>query len=71
MYEYDDKNPCDYFEYGNPDTLSMSFEGNLYYVMNGYTSHSCKLEEKFSKLFEKYGLFYELGHAWNLSAYDM
>lgn len=71
LYEYEDKNPSDYFEYANPETLSMSFEGSLNYVLNGYTSGSWKLEEGFSKLFKKYGLYYEFGNAWNLSAYEI
>lgn len=71
LYEYDDKNPCDYFEYGNPKTLSMSFEGELNHALNGYTRGWDKLEEQFSKLFKKYGLYYEFGHSWNLSAYEI
>lgn len=71
LYEYEDRNPRDYFEYANPKTLSMSFEGSLNYVLNGYTSRSWKLEEDFSKLFKKYRLYYELGHSWNLSAYEI
>lgn len=71
LYEYEDKDPCDYFEYANPDTLSMSFEGSLNHVLNGYTRGWVKLEEQFGKLFEKYGLYYEMGHAWNLSAYEI
>ena len=71
LYEYEDRNPRDYFEYANPDTLSMSFEGDLNHVLNGYTNYSWKLEEKFGKLFEKYGLYYEFGHSWNLSAYEI
>lgn len=71
LYEYENKNPCDYFEYGNPDTLSMSFEGGLNYVLNGYTKGSARLEEEFSGLFKKYNLYYEYGHAWNLSAYEI
>ena len=71
LYEYANRNPSDYFEYANPETLSMSFEGSLNYVLNGYTRGSWKLEEEFLKLFEKYGLYYELGHSWNLSAYEI
>lgn len=71
LYEYEEKHPRDYFEYANPKTLSMSFEGSLNYVLNGYTSRSWKLEEEFSKLFKKYALYYELGHSWNLSAYEI
>ena len=71
LYEYDGKNPCDYFEYGNPDTLSMSFEGGLYRFLNACVSGWVKLETEFIKLFEKYVLFYEMGHAWNLAAYEI
>ena len=69
LYEYEDRNPLDYFEYANPKTLSMSFEGGLNHVLNGYIPGWTKLEEEFGKLFNKYGLYYELGHAWNLSAF--
>ena len=71
LYEYEDRNPSDYFEYANSKTLSMSFEGSLNHVLNGYTNGGWKLEEEFSKLFKKYGLYYEFGHSWNLSAYEI
>lgn len=71
LYEYEDKNPEDYFEYANLETLSMSFEGSLYHVLNGYVRGWIKLEGEFHKLFEKHGLYYEMGHAWNLAAYEL
>ena len=71
LYEYEDKNPIDYFAYVNPKTLSMSFEGSLNHVLNGYVHGWVHLEEQFSKLFKKYGLYYELGNSWNLSAYKI
>ena len=71
LYEYDNRNPLNYFEYANPDTLSMSFEGPLYEVLNAYVRGWVKLEAEFLKLFEKHGYYYELGHAWNLSAYEL
>lgn len=71
LYEYENRNPKDYFEYGNPDTLSMSFEGPLYEVLNAYMPGWVKLEDQFSKLFTKYGLYYEMGYAWSLSAYEI
>lgn len=71
LYEYEDKNPLDYFEYANPDTLSMSFEGELNYVLNGYTYGWVKLEAEFLALFEKYGYYYEMGYSWSLSAYEI
>jgi hypothetical protein len=30
-----------------------------------------KLEDEFSKLFNKYGYYHEMGHAWNLAAYEI
>lgn len=71
LYEYEGKNPKDYFEYANPDTLSMSFEGMLNYVLNASVPGWIKLEDEFRQLFEKYGYYYEMGHHWNLSAYEI
>lgn len=71
LYEYEGKNPKDYFEYANPETLSMSFEGPLYEVLNAYRSGWTRLEAQFAKLFEKYGMYYEMGYAWSLSAYEI
>lgn len=65
LIELDNVNPLDYFKYVNPETVSMSFEGMLYDVLNSYDDDP--LEMEFSKLFEKYGLYYELGNAWNLT----
>lgn len=70
LYEYMNKNPKDYFEYANPDTLSMSFEGPLYHVLNAYVGGWMKLEKQFANLFKKYGLYYEMGHSWNLSTFE-
>lgn len=64
-----DINPRDYFDYAG-DILSMSFEGPLYEVFNGYAGHiSTKLCHEFSSILSEYGLYYELGNAWNLSVY--
>lgn len=71
LYEYEDKDPSLYFEYANQDTLSMSFEGGLYSVLNGYVSGWPELEDEFLKLFYKYDCYYEIGNAWNLSAYKI
>ena len=71
-YFEEEAEPKDYFEYvREPNILSMSFEGALYDVLNGYVYGWVKLEEEFSKILEKYGLFYELGNAWNLSCYEI
>lgn len=60
-----DVDPHDYFEYAAYDhILSMSFEGGLYDLLN-YSGG--KKMDKFMEIFEKYGLYYELGNAWNLT----
>lgn len=69
LFEYEDKNPLDYFEYAHPDTLSMSFEGELYDMLN-YERFAEELES-FSKLINEFGYYYELGNAWNLSLYKI
>ena len=71
LYEYEDKNAEDYIEYANPNTITMSFEGGLNHILNGYVPGWEKLEEEFSKLFEKHGLYYEMGYHWSLSAYEL
>lgn len=61
--------PHDYFEYAAYEhILSMSFEGGLYELLN-YSGGS--IMDKFEKIFERYGLYYELGNAWNLSCYTI
>lgn len=71
LYEYNEKNPCNYFQYGNPDTLSMSFEGELYNILNNYWEFEFMVDwfEDFQTIFDKYDSYYEQGHAWNLSVY--
>lgn len=60
-----DVDPHKYFEYAAYDhILSMSFEGGLYDVLN-YTGG--RKMDKFMEILEKYGLYYELGNAWNLT----
>lgn len=67
VFEYENKDPKRYMEYANPDTLTMSFEGGLYDILNAYVSGWAKLEESFLKVFETFECYYELGNAWNLS----
>lgn len=63
----EDVNPHDYFEYAAYNhILSMGFEGGLYDVLN-YTFG--RREEEFRAIFDKYGVYYELGNSWNLSTY--
>lgn len=65
LFVIEDVDPRRYFDYCG-DILSMSFEGPLYDVMN-YTFG--ELEEGLVAIFEKYGCYYELGNAWNLTLY--
>lgn len=62
--------PRKYFEYvANPHILSMSFESELYDILNYGSCPS--ILKKFDKILEKYGVYYELGDAWNLSCCEM
>lgn len=67
MSTIDDIMPSDYFEYANDETVSMSFEGLLYEIVNGYCYPD--VLRKFDKIFEKHKCYYEFGHAWNLTVY--
>lgn len=70
VYE-EEADPKDFFEYvAEPNILSMSFEGAFYNVMNGTTEKAYKLEQQFSNILSKYGLYYTLGNAWNLTCYE-
>lgn len=63
----DDVDPHDYFEWAAYNhILSMSFEGDLYDVIN---HRGGALLNTFNMIFNKYDLYYELGNAWNLTAY--
>lgn len=60
----------DKFEYATDDTLSMTFDGDFYDVINyNLPSLHNKIYPLFAKLLGNYGLFYELGHKWNLFTY--
>ena len=65
---HDNQDPRQAFRYVADDhILSMSFEGPLYRVLNNI-SYPEELE-RFDKIFEKYGVYYELGYAWSLTCY--
>jgi len=60
----------DHFEYvRDPNILSMSFEGPVYEAING--CGNVRFVNELCSLFSKYGLYYEMGNAWNLSAYEV
>lgn len=56
-----------YFEYGNDETVSMSFEGELNHALN--YGMDKKLVKEFNKIFDRHGCYYEFGYAWSLSVY--
>lgn len=66
---YDDEaDPRRFFEYvADPHILSMSFEGPLYDVLN---YGDAKKEAEFQAIFDKHGIYYEMGHMWNLTCYE-
>lgn len=68
LYEYENKNPRDYFS-GGDSVIACSFEGALNHTLNGYVHGWIKLENEFYKLFEKYGLIFEMYNSWNGNAY--
>jgi hypothetical protein len=69
-------NPKDYFDYvAEPHILSMSFEGDFCSCLNGYGEYGAKfddmIQQEFSNILAKYGLYYELGNHWNLTCYPV
>lgn len=70
----EDQDPKNYFKYvAEPNVLSMSFEGDFCGCLNFYNEYGVafdnKVQKEFSDILAKYGLYYELGHHWNLSCY--
>jgi len=71
MIVIDDMKASTYFEYANDETISMSFEGPLYHVMNYHWSseEAGQLYGEFLDLMKGEPLYFEMGNAWNCSAY--
>ncbi len=68
LFAEEDIEPQEYFKYVNPDhILSMSFEGAVCHMI--YYGTAPGLLKKVNAIFERYGLYYELGDHWNLSCY--
>lgn len=65
----ENEDPRRYTKYAG-DILTMTFEGPLYEALNygGYGDNPWQVEEELTAIFRKYGLYYELGNAWNLTA---
>lgn len=65
LIKYTNISPLEYFEYAATNhILSMSFEGELYDMFYNY---GCP--EWLEKIFDKYGVYCELGNNWNLTCY--
>lgn len=62
--------PRDYFDYvAKQHIISMSFEGPLCHLL-AYGVGGAELEKEFRAIFDRYGLYFELGDHWNLTAYE-
>ena len=67
-----DVKATDYFQYGNDDTVSVSFEGPMYEVFEyGWSNKGQQaILDEFIELIDSLGVWYERGNAWNLSIYE-
>ncbi len=59
--------PRMYFDYVNPNGISLSFENDLY---NDVNYGSMRVYDKLQDIASKYGQHFEIGNAWNMSSYD-
>ena len=57
------------------DILTMTFEGPLRSCLNQCGKYNWSFESRISeelpKIFQKYGLYFEFGYAWSLTAYPL
>jgi hypothetical protein len=53
--------------------MSMSFEGDFYGCINFTNEYGAyydnRIMKSFNAILDKYGVWYELGDAWNLTCY--
>jgi hypothetical protein len=62
------KRASDYTKYANNETVTVTFEGDFYSIMN--YNYCTGLRDSFDELIKKLGYHYELGEAWNISLYE-
>jgi hypothetical protein len=58
----------DYSEYGRDDTVTVTFDGSIYTLMN--YDPKFNLVNALTELLEKYNCWWECGHAWNFNVYE-
>ena len=59
--------PC---EYNNPDTITMVYEGTLYYAIN-HSKAKHGAYDCLNEIAAEYDLYIEQGHAWSLTFYAL
>lgn len=64
----EDIKPSAYIQYANDDTITCSFEGEVYGHLNHHIG-SGELGDKLITMLDEYGYFYEMGNAWNFALY--
>jgi len=62
--------PNDFFDY-NGEYLSVSTEGRLYHLLNEGWDEDWRTRSRLNNYFSYWGLYYELGNAWNFSLYNI
>jgi len=60
-----ERNVSEYMEYFNTDTITMSFEGILYEMLN----YNVQGYKEFNEFIKSKGFYFEFGNAWNLALY--
>ena len=66
----EDIEPNEYFEYvAEPHILSMAFEGPVCHMV--YYGTDMATKRQFDEIFEKHGLYYEMGNHWNFTCYPI
>jgi len=59
-----------YSEYATEDSPYISFDGSIVYRLLNYGEDRWQWMEKFDAFLKEMGMWYEQGHAWNLSIYE-
>ena len=65
-YDCGEYNVCEYLEYCDPETVTMTFEGNFHSAYNGYFGNY-RTEEAIVDIADKYGLYPEKGYSWSVA----